>query len=208
MVLAGAVCVDRYEAFVEEIDPLSGAFVGLWSPYFAPTGHAVRAVSAAGARPQAFINADEAMMACENSGKRLCTSAEWLRACRGPASLTFPYGFTRIVGACNDERTTLPQFDYFGDGDFSYSTLMHPCLNQISPGLANTGSHPMCASAEGVFDMVGALNEWVADAGGTYRGAWYTYDGGSNGTGCLSVTTANNRVHRDNRIGFRCCADP
>ncbi|MEX2206928.1 MAG: SUMF1/EgtB/PvdO family nonheme iron enzyme [Myxococcota bacterium] len=210
MVAAGAVCIDRYEAFVEEYEPLNGTFVGPWSPYVSPTGHAVRAVSAAGARPQAFINANEAEDACQGSGKRLCSSVEWLRACRGPTSLTYPYGPTRIVGACNDERTTLPHYDYFGTDDPALfgDAPSHRCFNQISPGLADTGSHPLCAGVEGVFDMVGGLDEWVADAAGTFRGGTYVYDGGLNGPGCGYVTTAHDRNHRTHRTGFRCCADP
>jgi len=210
MVLVGDFCIDQYEAFVEEFDSQTGLLVGPWSPYVSPTGHFVRAVSAAGARPQAFINADEAEAACQNSGKRLCTSSEWQRACRGPASLTYPYGSTRIAGACNDERTTPPHFDYFGTDDPALITYApsHPCFNQISPGLADTGSHPICASAEGAFDMVGGLDEWVADAAGTFWGGWYTYNGGVSGFGCGNVTTAHDRQHRSYTIGLRCCVDP
>lgn len=206
MVLAGAVCVDRYEAFVEEIDPM-GVLIGPWSPYKSPTGHRVRAVSAAGARAQAFINADEAEGACARAGKRLCSSTEWLRACRGPSSLAYPYGPTRIEGACNDERTQPPHYDYFGTDDPALYAFSHPCFNQISPGLADTGSHPACASAESAYDLVGGLDEWVSDAAGTFRGGGYTYNA-SNGPGCLNVTTAHNRLHRFYSLGFRCCADP
>ena len=45
--------------------------------------------------PQSNISGVQAQQACEGAGKRLCTDAEWLRACRGAADNIYPYGDTR-----------------------------------------------------------------------------------------------------------------
>jgi formylglycine-generating enzyme required for sulfatase activity len=78
-------------------------------------------------------------------------------------------------------------------------------------GLAHTGSHPKCASPDGVFDLVGNLHEWVdegpdANGHGRFRGGWYG-DAENNGPGCLYVTSAHEPTYHDYSTGFRCCAD-
>lgn len=55
--------------------------------------------------------------------------------------------------------------------------------------------------------MMGNLNEWTADANGTYRGGYYV-DTAINGQGCLYTTTAHDMDYLDYSTGFRCCADP
>jgi hypothetical protein len=206
MVLAGTFCIDRYEASLVEVDA-SNNVLGPWSPYFNPGSHLVRAMSTAGAVPQGYVDQVRADAACTRAGKRLCTSNEWLRACRGPASLTYPYGNSHVNGACNDELAAPPVTPYFGTSDpLVWDHLDHACLNQVQPGLATTGSHPACASAEGAMDMVGGLNEWTSDPTGTFRGAYYVYPN-PNGIGCLNVTTAHDVNHWDYTTGFRCCAD-
>jgi formylglycine-generating enzyme required for sulfatase activity len=194
-------CIDRFEAaLVEGTAP--------WSPYFPPTGHTVRAVSLRGAVPQAYINQLEASAACQAASKRLCSDAEWLRACRGAASTTYPYGDTREPGVCNDARAVHPAVELYGTSDsWIFSHLDSPCLNQEANGLAPTGSHAGCVSAEGVFDLMGNVHEWTADPAGTFRGGYYV-DTTLNGDGCLYTTTAHDTAYWDYSTGFRCCADP
>ena len=96
-------CIDRFEAALVDVDGSA------WSPYVHP-GRATRArglaarcgpagVHLAGRRPRA---------ACAAAGKRLCSDAEWLRACQGPTTTTYPYGNTREPGVCNDARAQHP----------------------------------------------------------------------------------------------------
>jgi hypothetical protein len=204
-VVANAFCVDVYEAFLVEILPDGGT--GDWSPYFNPGTRTMRALSAEGAVPQGYINANQAEAACENAGKRLCTNTEWLRACRGPDNTTYPYGNTREPGVCNDARAVHPAVEYFGTSDPSvYSLIQHPCLNQLPNSLDPAGSRAGCETAEGLFDMMGNLHEWTSDPAGTFRGGYYV-DTVINGPGCLYVTTAHDRSHWDYSTGFRCCAD-
>ncbi len=147
-----------------------------------------------------WVDADQQ---CRALGKRLCTSAEWERACRGTAAHRYAYGRNRLSHFCNtpwrrhdDEHGRLP--------------------------LATSGSHPKCVSEDGVYDLNGNLSEWVADEweggrqpmddelgrehpmrivrGGTmWADTFYGQD-------CLSRHGhPANAVYDDD--GFRCCMD-
>ncbi len=204
MLRVDTFCVDRYEASLELITPLGG--VSSWSPYENPGSTPVRAVSIQGAVPQAYINADQAEAACQASGKHLCTDAEWLRACQGPNGDTYPYGNTRIPGACNDSRSEHPIIELFGmDASFTSDELGDPCVDQLPDSLDLCGANAQCVTAEGLYDMMGNLHEWTLDPAGTFRGGYYV-DTVINGQGCLYVTTAHNRSYWDYSTGFRCCA--
>jgi sulfatase modifying factor 1 len=205
MIPISTFCIDRFEAALVEV--LAGGTVP-WSPYFNPEGHRVRAVSLRGAVPQGYINETEAAAACAEAGKRMCTNTEWLRACQGPSGTTYPYGNTRQPGVCNDARAVHPAVELYGTGaTWIYSHIDSPCLNQLADGLAHTGDHAGCVTAEGALDMMGNLHEWTSDPAGTFRGGFYA-DTTINGNGCLYATTAHNRLHWDYSTGFRCCAEP
>ena len=188
-------CIDRWEAYLEDR-----------SPYEVPAEGV--AASAQGKVPQGYISGDVAEQACQSAGKRLCTSEEWLRACRGPAATTYPYGDVYDPGACNEGRDTHPVIELFGnDTDWSSEQMNDPRLNRLPNSLDSTGANPKCVSAEGIFDLHGNLHEWVADPLGTFRGGFYV-DAEINGAGCLYRTTAHGRSYHDYSTGFRCCADP
>jgi hypothetical protein len=106
MALVGKSCVDKYEGSLVEI--LADGSEVPFSPYQAPNGHAVRAVSRPGVVPQAHISMIEAKRACQASGKRLCHGDEWKAACKGPSASRYPYGNTRVAGACVDTERTSP----------------------------------------------------------------------------------------------------
>ena len=204
--ITDALCIDRFEASLVEI--LADGSTRVWSPYFEPRDVRVRALSLRGAVPQGYIRQTQAAAACAEAGKRLCTDAEWLRACQGASGTTYPYGATRVPGACNDARAQHPAVEYFGTTEsWIYSRLDHPCLSQLPESLAPTGDHAACATEDGVMDMMGNLHEWTADPAGTFRGGFYV-DTRINGEGCLYRTTAHDVSHRDYSTGFRCCADP
>jgi len=197
------LCVDRFEASLVSADAPELSL----SPYHSPAGTSARAVSLRWAVPQGNITGVEAAAACAAAGKRLCTSAEWLRACRGPNGWTYPYGATREDGRCNDARAVHPAIERFGtSASWIWSALDDPCIPQLPAGLALTGEHPGCVSVEGAYDLMGNLHEWVADVDGTFRGGFYV-DTEINGQGCLYATTAHNTSHHDYSTGFRCCAD-
>ena len=121
---------------------------------------------------------------CARQGKRLCTSAEWQRACRGPDNLTYPYGHSYKPGKCVSERS-----------------------EKGSPDRSRT--HPECRSGWGVYDMSGNLSEWVEDyhdrARGTRVSAGGSFAGGRFETKCAAREGRAPRS-QSRQVGFRCCA--
>lgn len=205
MAAVDSFCIDRYEASLGLVE--DGGTVVPWSPYADPAGERVQALSVRLASPQAYVTQLDAAAACAEAGKRLCTDAEWLRACRGPSDWTYPWGDDDIPGACADDRDVHPVVEYFQTTEpWIWSETDEPCLDQIADSLQRTGSLVRCESAEGVFDLVGNLQEWTADVSGTLRGGTYV-DTQVNGPGCLYAVTAHSTSHRDYSTGFRCCAD-
>ncbi|WP_394822822.1 SUMF1/EgtB/PvdO family nonheme iron enzyme [Pendulispora albinea] len=201
MTLVGQTCVDRYEASLVEV--LEDGTEVPFSPYEIPKRHRVRAVSRAGVVPQAYTSMYEAQRACGASGKRLCHGREWKAACRGPDNTRYPYGPSRVKGACVDTHRVSPIMKLFGGGHFG-SQMNDPRLNQLEGTVAPTGTATACTNHYGVHDMVGNLHEWTDD--GIFRGGYYL-DTEINGEGCDYVTAAHIPAYHDYSTGFRCCAD-
>jgi formylglycine-generating enzyme required for sulfatase activity len=212
MVKIDAFCIDKYEAYVVELDAKGHEHPH--SPYLPVDGLAVRAKVAPGVLPQGYISQIQAERACKHAGKRLCKADEFSRACRGPdASVLYPYGgATYRSGVCNEGHGSMvPR--YYGPNPYkwSYANFNDPRLNREG-FLAKTGSFKRCVSHEGVYDLVGNLHEWGADppderGRGRFRGGWYG-DAEVNGHGCNYVTKAHENWYHDYSTGFRCCMDP
>ncbi len=210
----GGVCIDRYEAFVVELDPSGNETPH--SPYVVVDGLTLRAKNAAGAVPQGYISQVQASQACQSAGKRLCSAAEFAQGCSGgdPTANYYPYGGkTHIAGDCNEGKGSSVAL-FFGSNAalWTYAEFNDPKLNQWDGGLAPSGSYPKCASAFGLYDCVGNLHEWGSDPAdakghGRFRGGFYG-DAEINGQGCRYVTSAHELTYHDYSTGFRCCAAP
>jgi sulfatase modifying factor 1 len=207
--VGGSVCIDRWEASIviredgKEHDH---------SPY-EPIDYLdhYRAVSRGGVIPQGYISGKEAEVACQASGKRLCTPTEWERGCRGPDHLQFPYGNERRARVCNDDarkdhpvmeaaaKMHIPKEQMWSKG------MNLAIINQLPDTLLKTGERNECVTPEGLYDMVGNLHEWVADS--TFHGGYYM-DTTQNGDGCSYQTSAHAFGYHDYSTGFRCCSDP
>ncbi len=87
-----------------------------------------------GKMPMGNVSMGKAATICKHHGKRLCSTAEWRRAC-GPK---YPYGNTFREGACNVAAS---------DGT----------PHTIAP----SGMYDKCKSPYGVYDMVGNVEEWT-----------------------------------------------
>lgn len=210
MALIGDICVDKYEASLVEVMPISPGVNNEvpWSPYHSPHGHHVRALSKSGVTPQGYISMQEAKKACEASSKRLCRASEWRAACRGPNKTLYPYGGTHVPSACIDTNRTAPLAKFYssaGKAMFENKNMIDPRLNQTPNTVGKTGEATACTNAYGAFDMVGNLHEWTDD--GTLHGGFYL-DTKTLHEGCDYVTTAHSPVYYDYATGFRCCADP
>jgi len=110
----GGYCIDQYEAY--------------------NAGSSI-AGSANGTTPWTSVSQTNAKIYCENAGKHLCTSLEWL-------------------GAANLQGQI-----YYLPGDLSVEPYGCNVNSQCAPCL--TGSRTGCVSVEGVYDMVGNVWEWV-----------------------------------------------
>ncbi len=197
-----------YEAHRARAAPTSpAALMPLPSP---PTfSIAPRATSRAGVIPQGYLSADQARTACEAAEKRLCTEAEWLTACRGEARRDFPYGEAYEAGACNVFREGHPSALLHGNPARFHDDPRNGLVVVAGrPLLLETGASPRCASRWGddaIYDLVGNLDEWTADAGGVFVGGFY-----ARGTraGCLARVSAHPTRYSDYSTGARCCRDP
>lgn len=162
-VVSGTVCMDKYEDSVWRIpDPkgtgkalvtkvqkgsateadltAAGATrLGVSTDDYAPCDHLgnacgdIFAVSLGGVTPSGNITWFQSLQACKNSGKRLPSNAEWQAAVTGTPNPGPDDG----VADCNT-------------ADFTAA-------------ITATGSRSNCVSDDGAFDLVGNLNEWVAD---------------------------------------------
>jgi len=122
----------------------------------------------------------EAWSNCIEEGKFLCSKDQWVRACKGSKSFSFPYGDQYVAGICNTEGTA------------------------VLP----SGSCPQCVSEFGAFDMSGNVFEWTSSStwqnvafGGWFKSrdftascdyAYYPYPAGPLGQSIYA--------------GFRCCS--
>ncbi len=206
----GHYCMDRYEAYVVELDETGHEQPH--SPYTPVDGLRVRAKVAGGVVPQGYISQVQAASACQTAGKRLCTASEFSLACRGPDhNAAYPYGGSlHQRGKCNEGKGSAVQA-VFGMGvPYDKSLMNDPRLNRWPGGLAKTGSYAGSVSPYGVYDLVGNLHEWGAEVApnghGYFRGGYYG-DAELNGPGCNYVTTAHAAIYHDYSTGFRCCQD-
>jgi Sulfatase-modifying factor enzyme 1 len=159
-----------------------------------------------GVVPNGYLSAIVARAACERAGKRLCTLAEWVTACRGQANRKFPYGDEYRDGACNVYREAHPASILHGDASKHH---LDPRLNltrsERGPLLRQTGATSTCRSEWGqdaAFDMVGNLDEWVDVEGGAFVGGFYSR---ATREGCDSKITSHPPEYFDYSLGVRCC---
>ncbi len=157
-------------------------------------------------RPSGIVTGKLAKQACENSSKRLCTRAEWQRACRGEQDTLFPYGSHYQPNVCNSKTRLHPAatlHDHAGMGHHD------PRLNRVKDGpttlLLETASLQRCKSVWGhdaIYDMVGNLDEWIDEKGGGFAGGFYARGSES---GCESLITVHPPAYSDYSTGLRCC---
>ena len=168
-----------------------------------------QAISRKAVTPNGHVTGKLAKLACDNAGKRLCAYAEWRLACSGERGTKFPYGADYVHKRCNVFREGHPSAILHDDASIGHSD---PRLNRVSvkgrPLLRKTGATPDCVSQwgdDGIFDMVGNLDEWVDDEKGRFAGGFYAR---STRDGCDWNTTAHPFYYADYSTGVRCCADP
>ncbi len=131
---------------------------------------------------------NKAKKACEKSGKRLCSEAEWEKACKGAGSASYPFGNKFDSAYCNIAE---------GEGE--------------DRKVIEAGAFPRCRSSYGAVDMTGNASEWTASQwakdipdrvikGGASDQASYM--------GRCAARANESAAGKQAKLGFRCCADP
>ena len=149
--------------------------------------------------PQASVSFEDAVEHCNQVGKRLCTAQEWRRTCKGASNLRFGYSNDFEPSKCHTETSL---------------TSGHTSLLNAREYLMESGQKQHCQT-DGVFDLIGNLEEWVLDdwqdrSGSLEGGAWYTFHAYADCSGNYSRqpdyrTPLNRPVFS---AGFRCCWTP
>jgi len=165
----------------------------------------------AGEKPLAMRTALEGEAYCAGRGKRLCTEAEWVRACQGASGRPYPYGAAYKRGTCNDDKVwRVPSWSTLATWPSDAAKAEASRLYQAD----TSGSRPGCVSQEGVFDLTGNVAEWVrrsyanrTNYDHVMKGCYWSGCYGGSGPSCSFVNSAHPGVFRTYEAGFRCCKD-
>ena len=140
-----------------------------------------RACSRPGVLPWADVTAEEAEAACQAAGARLCTGAEWSRACGGVQAADYPYEGMFDPRACHG--------------------------GAFASGGPRVGGDLAGCQRGGVFDLSGNLKEWTAER----REGLQVVRGGGYETHLASALACDQQDDlkdaglRHPALGFRCC---
>jgi serine/threonine protein kinase len=143
----------------------------------------------AGVEPLTGIAPMEARGYCEKLGKKVLTSAQWVRACSGDSERPYPYGKVYASGVCATGYDIDAQERPFVSGFFS-----------------------RCRTPEGIYDMSGNVAEWTegdqqdTDFGGDWTSeAKYALSTVScRASSSSQAQTEDGRKEYRRRLGFRC----
>jgi len=215
MVKIDGFSIDKFEAVLISV---AASGEEILHPYYDhPERDDLVAVSLRGQKPQSYLSRGQAARFCKNAGKRLCTTKEWRRACMGKSKRLFSYSQKSDPVACNlGGPHHLAEFFGNDNKKWTYENFNDPRLSQRPGFLAKTGSHRLCRSDEGVYDMLGNVQEWVAETvqgKGTFVGGFYSNPVGlvakrASGEGCTYILSGpHHKTYRDYSVGFRCCKD-
>ncbi|MBN1961977.1 MAG: SUMF1/EgtB/PvdO family nonheme iron enzyme [Deltaproteobacteria bacterium] len=186
-------CIDRFEASIDDGN-LGQTHQGYNDDTIMTNDGSTlaKATIGIGIAPRANVSWYQAMAACANAGKHLCSTTDWERACRAAAGNVYPYGNVYTETLCN--------------GFFAYA----------ADKPAVTGSFVSCVSSIGAYDMSGNLEEWTASAVERQPGLTILNDravrGGGYAANAKALACSGSEYHAPPGEafadrGFRCCVD-
>jgi formylglycine-generating enzyme required for sulfatase activity/serine/threonine protein kinase len=139
-----------------------------------------------GTLPLVSVTWEMAKGFCEKRGRRLCTEAEWERACKGPVNARFPFGNGSNDSICNLSRP-------------GHASVRRP-----------SGSFPGCKSDFGVLDLAGNVAEWTSTPWSSDVPNKVVKGGAADQalTAGRCAARANEPAQsRQSNLGFRCCRE-
>jgi formylglycine-generating enzyme required for sulfatase activity len=162
-VVAGTVCMDKYEASVWRVPNPTGANKRLVKKI--QQGKARVTDLTKGAATQLGTASDD-YAPCADSGQN-CTDDIYAVSLPGVTPSSQITWF-QAQAACENARKRLPsnaewQAAVIGTPDPGSDNGTSDCNTNSTFVVAPTGSRSSCTSARGAFDLVGNLYEWVAD---------------------------------------------
>jgi len=162
-VVAGTLCMDTYEASVWRVLNPTTTNKSLVAKIQAGKATAA-ALTAGGATQLGLVSGDYAP--CAPSGQN-CTNDIFAVSLPAVTPSAFATWF-QAQAACKNARKRLPsngewQAAVIGTPDPGPDNGTTDCNTNSAHAVVNTGSRSSCKSADGAFDMVGNLEEWVAD---------------------------------------------
>src|SRR5262249_6012168 len=145
----------------------------------------------------------QAVNACTAAGKRLCTEAEWQRACQsstGTCNWSFATNCSTTPAAGADPCNTQEN-----DPD--------PIMSGNPDSLIATGSLANCYASWGaaatahIFDMTGNAKEWAqARSAGVNPLRGGSFNNILDGSTCTFNFTVADDTFQFPNVGFRCCS--
>lgn len=134
-----------------------------------------------GVPPRSSVSYIEADKACRDQNKRLCTVAQWQKACRMKQyrAGVYTFGPTLDESACN-----------WGGKSKK----------------APSGSFARCRNGIGAYDMNGNLAEWTEDSEGQAFLAGGSFATDPQNARCSDRVLPKKGVEKSNEMGFRCCS--
>jgi hypothetical protein len=162
-VVAGTVCMDRYEASVWRVPDVTTANAALVRKI--QLGSATRDDLVAGGATQLGTATDD-YAPCAHDGQN-CANDIFAVSLQGVTPSAFATWF-QAQEACANSGKRLPtnaewQVAANGTPDPGPDDQATTCTTDNQSGTTPTGSRRGCVSARGALDMVGNVAEWVAD---------------------------------------------
>ncbi len=146
--------------------------------------------------PWSTVTPVQAQAACTALGARLCTEAEWQRACQTAATPACVYAYGASCGTYSAMTCNGRDYSATSDAVIPTGTAVN-CY-------ANWGT-----AATRIFDMTGNLQEWTAQRGstGVYGIRGGSYNDIQGGLTCTYAFEAAGAGAAMPNTGFRCCRD-
>ena len=158
-----------------------------------------------GAKPLVMVDFHQATRWCEQRGKRLCSEQEFETACEGPQLMAYPYGWQVDGTVCN---TSKPWLSFDARALDAGGDKARKEVERLWQG-SGSGSYERCRTRDGIYDLVGNVEEWViARKGRRYPGALMGGFWAKPWVGCRGTNDAHQPGFAFYEVGFRCCAAP